>query len=87
MEFTAEEQELLKPFVSSLDKPVFVLTNLPDVVKGALFSRYSRTDKSLRRVLLEEFIKAPETGFGEIVGYQAEKGVSQVVAVKKAEEF
>lgn len=87
MEFTFEEQTLLAPFVSNLDKSVFVLTNLPDVVKGALFARYSRTDKSLRRVLLDEFIKAPETGFSEIVGFQQDNGVSQIVAVKKAEEF
>ncbi len=87
MDFTPEEQEILRPFVSNVDKPVFVLTNLPDVVKGAVFSRYSRTDKSLRRVLLDEFINSQESGFSDIVGMQKEKGLSQLVAVKKAEEF
>ena len=41
--------------------PVFALTGLPEVVKGALFARYSRSPKSLRRLLLDEFLP-PETG-------------------------
>jgi len=54
--FTPEEAQLLSQFVSNLDKPVFALTNLPEVVKGALFARYSRSDKSVRRLLLDEFL-------------------------------
>ncbi|MDO8628122.1 MAG: FAD-dependent thymidylate synthase, partial [Candidatus Diapherotrites archaeon] len=54
---------------------------------GALFSRYSRTDKSLRRLLLDEFINAPEMGFKEIVGHQVSKGETELVAIQKAEEF
>ena len=30
--------------------------NLPEVVKGALFARYSRSSKSLRRLFLDEFV-------------------------------
>jgi thymidylate synthase ThyX len=86
-EFTPEEEKILAPFFTNLDKPIFALKNLPEVVKGALFSRYSRTAKSLRRVLLDEFINAPEMGFEAIVGHQQERGVSDVVAIKKAEEF
>jgi thymidylate synthase ThyX len=43
-------------YVSNLDKNVFVLKNLPEVVKGALFSRYSRSAKSLRDILRDEFM-------------------------------
>ncbi len=86
-EFTQEEKEVLKPFFTDIDKPIFALVNLPEVVKGALFSRYSRSTKSLRRVLLDEFIMKPEMGFKEIVGFQTSKGEEQIVAVKKAEEF
>jgi thymidylate synthase ThyX len=35
---------------------VFALVNLPEVVKGALFARYSRSPKSLRRLFLDEFL-------------------------------
>ena len=38
--------------------PVFALTGLPEVVKGALFARYSRSPKSLRRLWLDEFAGA-----------------------------
>jgi thymidylate synthase ThyX len=54
--FTAEERAALAPYVTNLDGPVFALTNLPEVVKGALFARYSRSPKSLRRLLLDEFM-------------------------------
>ena len=86
-QFTEEEKETLKPFFTNMDKSIFALTNLPEVVKGALFSRYSRSTKSLRRVLLDEFIKAPEMGFNEIVGFQTGQSVDQLVAIQKAEEF
>jgi thymidylate synthase ThyX len=55
-EFTPDERTALAPYFSNLDGPVFALTNLPDTVKGALFSRYSRSAKSLRRLFLDEFI-------------------------------
>jgi thymidylate synthase ThyX len=55
--FTPEEQQTLSRFVSNLDRPVFALLNLPEVVKGALFARYSRTAKSLRRLFLDEFLR------------------------------
>src|ERR1700690_3149466 len=54
--FTAEEAEVLRPYVTNLDGPVFALVNLPEVVKGALFARYSRSGKSLRRLFLDEFV-------------------------------
>ncbi len=54
-QFTPEEQGILRQYVTSTDSPVFALVNLPEVVKGALFARYSRSTKSLRRLLLDEF--------------------------------
>jgi thymidylate synthase ThyX len=54
-EFTPEEREALAPHFTSLDGPVFALVDLPEVVKGALFARYSRSPKSLRRLFLDEF--------------------------------
>ena len=54
--FSADERRLLAPYFTNLDGPVFVLTNLPETVKGALFARYSRSAKSLRRLFLNEFL-------------------------------
>lgn len=56
--FTQEEQTALEPYFGNANSPVFVLTNLPEVVKGALFARYSRSAKSVRRLFLDEFLGA-----------------------------
>src|SRR6266516_3905909 len=53
--FTSDEAAVLRPYFTNLDQPVFALVNLPEVVKGALFARYSRSPKSLRRLFLDEF--------------------------------
>ena len=47
----------LEPWVSNLDSPVFALNGLSQVTAAALFARYSRSPKSLRRLLLDEFLK------------------------------
>src|SRR5438105_534453 len=85
-EFAEAESTLLEQYFTNLDRPVFALRNLPEVVKGALFSRYSRTEKSLRRVLLEEFINQPEVGFGHLAGAAA-ASEDDMVAIRRAEEF
>jgi len=61
-EFTDEERARLSRHFTNLDGPVFALVNLPEVVKGALFARYSRTTKSLRRLFLDEFAEQLESG-------------------------
>ena len=55
-QFTPDEARALAPYFSNLESPVFALTNLPEPVKGALFARYSRSAKSLRRLFLDEFL-------------------------------
>ncbi|MGD9734891.1 MAG: FAD-dependent thymidylate synthase [Solirubrobacterales bacterium] len=62
-QFTPEEQRLLAPHFTNLDRPVFALVNLPETVKGALFARYSRYSGTVRRLYLEEFAAdAPAEG-------------------------
>src|SRR5438093_2552572 len=60
-EFTTEERARLAPHFTNLDGPVFALVDLPEVVKGALFARYSRSAKSLRRLFLDEFSEGQRT--------------------------
>jgi thymidylate synthase ThyX len=61
--FTPDEQALLTPHFTNLDRPVFALVNLPETVKGALFARYSRYSGSVRRLYLDEFAAdAPAAG-------------------------
>ena len=64
-DLTRAERERIAPYVTDTTGPVFALTNLPEVVKGALFARYSRSPKSLRRLLLDEFLPPGDTAVGE----------------------
>ena len=60
---TPDERTKLAHYFTQLDSNVFALTNLPEVVKGALFARYSRSPKSLRRLFADEFASdVQETG-------------------------
>src|SRR3954468_24830484 len=62
-ECTEEEQRLLTPHFTNLDRPVFALVNLPETIKGALFARYSRYSGTVRRLYLDEFAAdVPEGG-------------------------
>src|SRR4051794_9094584 len=63
--FTADEVEVLERHFTNVDRPVFALINLPEVVKGALFARYSRTHKSLRRLFLDEFADDLDSASGD----------------------
>src|ERR671929_43796 len=77
--FTPDERAVLAPHFTNLDGPVFALVNLPEVVKGALFARYSRSPKSLRRLFLDEFV-----GDLDITGDQT---VDATVGLRRAEEL
>jgi thymidylate synthase ThyX len=78
-QFTPDEQDILRPYFTNIDGPVFALVNLPEVVKGALFARYSRSDKSLRRLFLDEFV-----GTLDITG---DLSIDASVGLKRAEEL
>src|SRR5256885_2004678 len=78
-EFSDDEAEILRRYVTNLDRPVFALVNLPEVVKGALFARYSRSAKSLRRLFLDEFV-----GDLDITG---DATIDATVGVARAEEL
>lgn len=76
-EFTLDERRALAPYFTNLTGPVFALTNLPETVKGALFARYSRSAKSLRRLFLDEFL-------GDL---QAAPVAASAVGVERAEKL
>ncbi len=77
--FSADEEDILRRYVTNLDRPVFALVNLPEVVKGALFARYSRSPKSLRRLFLDEFV-------GEL-DISGDVTVDATVGVERAEQL
>jgi thymidylate synthase ThyX len=77
--FSADEEAILRRYVTNLHLPVFALVNLPEVVKGALFARYSRSPKSLRRLFLDEFV-----GDLDVSG---DAGVDATVGLERAEQL
>jgi thymidylate synthase ThyX len=81
-EFTEKETQALAPFFTNVDAPVFGL-KLPQEVAGALFSRYSRTSKSLRRVFLDEFVGEQGLAGGLLGGGAPDDGD----ALRKARAF
>lgn len=81
--FTKQEDAVLSRFFSNTDRPVFALINLPEVVKGALFARYSRTSLSLRRLFLEEFVADADTGIQAIAANMAQD--DPLINLKRAE--
>ena len=78
-DFTTEESDVLRRYFTNLDGPVFALVNLPEVVKGALFARYSRSPKSLRRLFLDEFV-----GDLDVAGDQT---IDATIGLERAEEL
>jgi thymidylate synthase ThyX len=81
-QFTADERARLAPFFTNLDGHIFALTNLPETVKGALFARYSRSAKSLRRLFLDEFADQMDGAAGE-----SRPAGSESRAVERAERL
>jgi len=77
--FTADEVEALRPYFTNTDRPVFALINMPETVKGAMFARYSRSAKSLRRLFLDEF-RGDVPPAGEIVAATASDRADRLYA-------
>ena len=61
-EFSNSEKKILSDHFSNIDDAVFAIITPKQVDRGALMSRYSRTDKNMRRVFLDEFLKNENRG-------------------------
>jgi thymidylate synthase ThyX len=78
-EYTPGEADVLRRYFTNLDGPVFALVNLPEVVKGALFARYSRSPKSLRRLFLDEFVND--------LDIEGDESIDATIGLARAEEL
>lgn len=90
-QFTESQIKILNHYVTNTSSHIFALRNLPEVIKGALFSRYSRSNLGLRSLLLKEFISNnEEAAFDSIVGREEKDDrffQEQAEAIKKAQAF
>ena len=100
-EFSVKEKKILLDHFSNTDGNVFAIITPRQVDRGALMSRYSRTNKSMRRIFLDEFLKNKNRGeefYNKILleygdDSVAELGEAQIaieglsnIAVKKIED-
>ncbi len=88
-EFSESQMKILEHFVTDTKSNIFALRNLPEVIKGALFSRYSRSTLGLRSLLLKEFILNEDMAFSAITGNlgNGSSADAQVMAIQKAQNF
>lgn len=99
--FTKTEKQVLLKHFSNLNDSVFSIITPKQVDRGALMSRYSRTDKSMRKIFLDEFVKNKSRGeefYNKILieygdDSVAELGIGQIaiegisnIAIKKIED-
>jgi len=61
-EFSDSEKEILTKHFSNVEDSVFAIITPRQVDRGALMSRYSRTDKSMRKIFLDEFLQNENRG-------------------------
>lgn len=86
--FTEEQISILSRYVTNISSNIFVLKNLPEVIKGALFSRYSRSTKGLKSLLLKEFILNKDISFSDFAHiHRNEQMNCELLAMEKAQDF
>jgi len=61
-EFSSSEKEILSKHFTNVEDSVFAIITPRQVDRGALMSRYSRTDKSMRKIFLDEFLQNENRG-------------------------
>lgn len=84
--FTPQEVAVLAPYVTNVDRPVFLLKNLPEEVIAVLFAYYSRSRDTLRRNLLK-LIEERELGLDGRLRWWGMDEAELAKAKQKAKEF
>jgi thymidylate synthase ThyX len=84
--FSEEDEAILRNHVSSLDKDIYVIYNLPPEVVAVLFGYVSRSPAGFRENLLK-LIKSRDLDMGDLVRVYSEKGIDYAEAKEKAKKF
>src|SRR5918993_5069976 len=88
--FTEEEKSILKMHFSNIDGQVFAITTPRQVDRGALMSRYSRSDKTMRKIFLDEFVANPNRGkefYSKILSEYGDDSVAELGEAQIAVEW
>ena len=88
--FSSIERSTLNQHFSNVDKAVFAIITPRQVDRGALMSRYSRSDKTMRRIFLDEFISNPTRGeefYNKILNEYGDDSVAELGEAQIAIEW
>lgn len=89
-DFSDEEKSILNQHFSNSDKHVFAITTPRQVDRGALMSRYSRSDKTMRKIFLDEFATNTNRGsefYSKILSEYGDDSVAELGEAQIAVEW
>lgn len=89
-DFSDREKSILDQHFSNTDKYVFAITTPRQVDRGALMSRYSRSDKTMRKIFLDEFVTNPNRGkefYSKILSEYGDDSVAELGEAQIAVEW
>ncbi|MFH1545091.1 MAG: FAD-dependent thymidylate synthase [archaeon] len=86
MDYSKEDELILKRHVSDLEKNVYLVYNLPPEVVAVLFAYVSRNPNSFRDNLLK-LLKGKELDAGKLIGTYSSEGIDFSQASEKAKSF
>ncbi len=89
-DFSDREKSILDQHFSNTDKHVFAITTPRQVDRGALMSRYSRSDKTMRKIFLDEFVTNPNRGkefYSKILSEYGDDSVAELGEAQIAVEW
>ncbi len=89
-DFSDKEKSILDQHFSNSDKHVFAITTPRQVDRGALMSRYSRSDKTMRKIFLDEFVANPNRGkefYSKILSEYGDDSVAELGEAQIAVEW
>jgi thymidylate synthase ThyX len=89
-DFSDREKSILDQHFSNTDKHVFAIITPRQVDRGALMSRYSRSDKTMRKIFLDEFVTNPNRGkefYSKILSEYGDDSVAELGEAQLAVEW
>ena len=89
-DFSDKEKSILKQHFSNSDKHVFAIITPRQVDRGALMSRYSRSDKTMRKIFLDEFATNADRGsefYSKILSEYGDDSVAELGEAQIAVEW
>ena len=89
-DFSDKEKSILNQHFSNSDKHVFAIITPRQVDRGALMSRYSRSDKTMRKIFLDEFASNADRGtefYSKILSEYGDDSVAELGEAQVAVEW